>query len=170
MSTFYKNIALVLLFLVIMVLLFHAFNPMRQAVVEKVFSAFLDDVDAGKVNDVTIQGIELRGTYHTGKSFKVNLPPEYPELVKELRAKNVKIKAEPVKESGWTNFLFLWAPLILMGVWFMFILRNMQMGGNKALSFGKSKARVLSENTKKVTFNEVAGMDEAKVEVQEIIE
>ena len=170
MSTFYKNIALILLFLVIMVLLYHAFNPMRQAAVEQVFSAFLDDVDAGKVNDVTIRGIELRGTYHTGKSFKVNLPPEYPELVKELRAKNVKIKAEPVKESGWTNFLFLWAPLILMGVWFMFILRNMQMGGNKALSFGKSKARVLSENTKKVTFNEVAGMDEAKVEVQEIIE
>ncbi|HAS53396.1 MAG TPA: hypothetical protein DCS42_04285, partial [Nitrospiraceae bacterium] len=60
-------------------------------------------------------------------------------------AKGVKIKAEPVKESGWTNFLFLWAPMILIAVWFMFIIRNMQMGGNKAMSFGKSKARLLNE-------------------------
>jgi cell division protease FtsH len=109
------------------------------------------------------------GNYKTGKSFKTNLP-EYPDLVKDLRARGVKINAEPVKESAWYNFLVVWAPLILMAVWFMFIMRNMQMGGNKAMSFGKSKAKLLNESTKKVTFNEVAGMDEAKVEVQEIIE
>jgi cell division protease FtsH len=75
-----------------------------------------------------------------------------------------------MKESPWYNFLVIWAPLILMALWFLFIMRNMQMGGNKAMSFGKSKAKLLNESSKKVTFNEVAGMDEAKVEVQEIIE
>ena len=82
----------------------------------------------------------------------------------------MKINAEPVKESAWYNFLVVWAPLILMALWFLFIMRNMQMGGNKAMSFGKSKAKLLNESSKKVTFSEVAGMDEAKVEVQEIIE
>ena len=95
---------------------------------------------------------------------------DYPDLVKDLRARKVKIKSEPVKESPWYNFLMVWAPIILMAFWFMFIIRNMQMGGNKALSFGKSKAKLLNESSKKVTFSEVAGMDEVKVEVQEIIE
>jgi len=133
------------------------------------FSDVMDKIQNGEVNDVTIKGSEMFGNYKTGKSFKTNLP-EYPDLVKDLRARGVKINAEPVKESAWYNFLVVWAPLILMAVWFMFIMRNMQMGGNKAMSFGKSKAKLLNESTKKVTFNEVAGMDEAKVEVQEIIE
>ncbi len=170
MNPFYKNLALLLLFAVVAVLLLNIYGTGNQAALEVPFSEFIAKVNASEINDVTIQGHELRGTYATGKSFRVNLPPEYPDLVKDLMAKGVKIKAEPVKESGWTNFLFLWAPMILIAVWFMFIIRNMQMGGNKAMSFGKSKARLLNENTKKVTFSEVAGMDEAKVEVQEIIE
>ena len=129
----------------------------------------MDRIANGEVNDVTIKGTEMSGNLKTGKSFKTNLP-EYPDLVKDLRAKGVKINAEPIKESAWYNFLVVWAPLILMALWFMFIMRNMQMGGNKAMSFGKSKAKLLNETSKKVTFSEVAGMDEAKVEVQEIIE
>jgi cell division protease FtsH len=168
-SALYKNIALILLFVVVSVLVFNLFNPMSTTSVTIPFSDFLDKVDKGEVNDVTIKGLELSGNYKTGKSFKTMLP-DYPDLVKELRTKGVRINAEQVKESAWYNFLVVWAPLILMVFWFMFIVRNMQMGGNKAMSFGKSKAKLLNETTKKITFSEVAGMDEAKVEVQEIIE
>ncbi len=169
MTAFYKNLALILLFIMMAVLMMHFLSNPKPAAVETTFTDFLDKVEGGEVYDVTIQGSELRGTYTTGKSFKIVLPPEYPDLVKDLRAKKVKIKSELVKDSAW-NFIAVWAPFILMAVWFMFIIRNMQAGGNKALSFGKSKARLLSASTKKVTFSEVAGMDEAKVEVQEIIE
>jgi cell division protease FtsH len=168
-SAFYKNLALILLFVVVSVLIFNLFNPVNPTAVQIPFSDVMDKIQNGEVNDVTIKGSEMFGNYKTGKSFKTNLP-EYPDLVKDLRARGVKINAEPVKESAWYNFLVVWAPLILMAVWFMFIMRNMQMGGNKALSFGKSRAKLLNESTKKVTFSEVAGMDEAKVEVQEIIE
>jgi cell division protease FtsH len=154
---------------VVSVLIFNLFNPVNQAAIQIPFSDFLAKVEKGEVNDVTIKGAELTGSYKTGKSFKTNLV-DYPDLVKVLMAHGVKINAEPVKESAWYNFLVVWAPLILMAAWFMFIIRNMQMGGNKAMSFGKSRAKLLNESTKKVTFSEVAGMDEAKVEVQEIIE
>jgi cell division protease FtsH len=168
-SAFYKNLALILLFVVVSVLIFNLFNPVSQSTLQVSFSDVMDKISNGEVNDVTIKGAEMTGTFKTGKSFKTNLP-DYPDLVKDLRTKGVKINAEPVKESAWYNFLVVWAPLILMALWFLFIMRNMQMGGNKAMSFGKSKAKLLNESSKKVTFNEVAGMDEAKVEVQEIIE
>ncbi|HTG00159.1 MAG TPA: ATP-dependent zinc metalloprotease FtsH [Nitrospirota bacterium] len=169
MNAFYKNLALILLFIVVSVLIFNLFNPVSPSLVQIPFSDIMDKINNNEVNDVTIKGTEMTGNLKTGKSFKTNLP-EYPDLVKDLRAKGIKINAEPVKESAWYNFLVVWAPLILMALWFLFIMRNMQMGGNKALSFGKSKARLLNESSKKVTFSEVAGMDEAKVEVQEIIE
>ena len=165
----YKNIALILLFVVISVLVFNLFNPIAPTAMLLPFSEFMDKVEKGEVNDVTIKGNELAGNYKSGKSFKTVLP-DYPDLVKELRVREVKVNAEQIKESAWYSFLVVWAPLILMVFWFMFIVRNMQMGGNKAMSFGKSKAKLLNESSKKVTFSEVAGMDEAKVEVQEIIE
>ncbi len=169
MSAFYKNIALILLFVVVSVLIFNLFNPVTPSAIQIPFSDFLAKVKNDEVNDVTIKGAELNGTYKTGKSFKTNLI-DYPDLVKDLMGHGVKINAEPIKDSAWYNFLVVWAPLILMAAWFIFIIRNMQMGGNKAMSFGKSRARLLNESSKKITFNEVAGMDEAKVEVQEIIE
>ncbi len=169
MSAFYKNLALILLFVVVSVLIFNLFNPVSQSTVQISFSDFMAKVKNDEVNDVTFKGNELTGTYKTGKSFKTNLV-EYPDLVKELMGKGIKINSEPPKDSPWYNFLVVWAPLILMALWFLFIMRNMQMGGNKALSFGKSKAKLLNDSSKKVTFSEVAGMDEAKVEVQEIIE
>jgi cell division protease FtsH len=168
-NAFYKNLALILLFVVVSVLIFNLFNPVTQQALQIPFSEVMDKIAKDEVNDVTIKGPEMLGNLKTGKSFKTNLP-DYPDLVKDLRAKGVKINVEPLKESGWYNFLVVWAPLILMALWFMFIMRNMQMGGNKAMSFGKSKAKLLNESSKKVTFAEVAGMDEAKVEVQEIIE
>ena len=168
MGASYKNLALVLLFFVVSVLIFNLFTSVNPAVLQMPFSEVMDKIANNEVNDVTIKGPEMSGTLKTGKSFKTNLP-DYPDLVKDLRAKGVKINAEQMKESLWYNLL-AWAPMILMVAWFFFIMRNMQMGGNKAMSFGKSKAKLLNENAKKVTFNEVAGMDEAKVEVQEIIE
>jgi len=168
-NSFYKNLALILLFVVVSVLIFNLFNPVNTASEQLPFSSVMDKIANGDVNDVTIKGNEMSGNLKTAKSFRTNLP-EYPDLVKDLRAKGVKINVEPVKESAWYNFLVVWAPLILMALWFLFIMRNMQMGGNKAMSFGKSKAKLLNESSKKVTFSEVAGMDEAKVEVQEIIE
>jgi cell division protease FtsH len=168
-SAFYKNLALILLFVVVSVLIFNLFNPVSQSTIQMPFSDFMAKVKNDEVNDVTFKGTELIGTLKTGKSFKTNLV-EYPDLAKDLMAKGIKINSDPPKDSPWYNFLVVWAPLILMALWFLFIMRNMQMGGNKAMSFGKSKAKLLSESSKKVTFNEVAGMDEAKVEVQEIIE
>jgi cell division protease FtsH len=166
----YKNIALILLFVVVSVLVFNLFNPIGPAAMQIPFSDFLDKVEKGEVNDVTIKGLDVKGTYTTGKAFTTVLPLDYPDLVKNLRDRKVKINVEPVKESAWYSFLVVWAPLLLMVFWFIFIVRNMQMGGNKAMSFGKSRAKLLNESSKKVTFSEVAGMDEAKVEVQEIIE
>ena len=168
-NAFYKNMALIMLFVVVSVLIFNLFNPVSQTAVQIPFSDVMDKIAGNEVSDVTLKGAEMFGNYTTGKSFKTNLP-DYPDLVKDLRAKGVKINAEPMKEPAWYNFLVVWAPLILMALWFVFIMRNMQMGGNKAMSFGKSKAKLLNETAKKVTFNEVAGMDEAKAEVQEIIE
>ena len=166
----YKNIALILLFVVVSVLVFNLFNPIGPAAMQIPFSDFLDKVEKGEVNDVTIKGLDVKGTYTSGKAFTTVLPLDYPDLVKNLRDRKVKINVEPVKESAWYSFLVVWAPLLLMVFWFIFIVRNMQMGGNKAMSFGKSRAKLLNESSKKVTFSEVAGMDEAKVEVQEIIE
>jgi len=171
-NAFYKNLALILLFVVVSVLIFNLFNPVTQSTLQIAFSDVMDKIEKNEVNDVTIKGAEMFGNIKAEKGlkpFKTNLP-EYPDLVKDLRAKGVNINVEPVKESGWVNFLMVWGPMIIIALWFMFIMRNMQMGGNKAMSFGKSKAKLLNENAKKVTFNEVAGMDEAKVEVQEIIE
>jgi cell division protease FtsH len=166
----YKNIALILLFVVVSVLVFNLFNPIGPTAIHIPFSDFMDKVDKGEVSDVTIKGTDVKGTYTSGKAFTTVLPLDYADVVKDLRNKKVKINVEQVKESAWYNFLVVWAPLILMVFWFLFIVRNMQMGGNKAMSFGKSRARLLNESSKKVTFSEVAGMDEAKVEVQEIIE
>ena len=109
----YKNIALILLFIVISVLVFNLFNPIAPTAMLLPFSEFMDKVEKGEVNDVTIKGPELAGNYKTGKSFKTVLP-DYPDLVKELRGKGVKVNAEQVKESAWYNFLVVWAPLILM--------------------------------------------------------
>ena len=170
MNAVYKNIALILLFVVVSVLVFNLFNPIGPTAIHIPFSDFMDKVDKGEVSDVTIKGTDVKGTYTSGKSFTTVLPLDYADVVKDLRDKKVKINVEQVKESAWYNFLVVWAPLILMVFWFLFIVRNMQMGGNKAMSFGKSRARLLNESSKKITFSEVAGMDEAKVEVQEIIE
>jgi cell division protease FtsH len=134
-------------------------------------SEFLNDVDHSNVREVTINGQEVRGKYADGSAFHLTVPLNYPDMIKTLRDKNVNITIRDVSSGSWPlQLLGTWAPLILLAALWFFMIRQMQTGGNKALSFGKSRARLLSMQQKKVTFKDVAGVDEAKEELKEIIE
>jgi cell division protease FtsH len=144
-------------------------NSMKEADVS--FSQFMADVEAGKVKEVTITGTEVRGKLSDGTSaFKTTVPSNYPDMFKTLREKGVNINIKDVQSGSWPTWLLNFAPLILLGALWFIMIRQMQTGGNKALSFGKSRARLLSMQQKKVTFKDVAGVDEAKEELREIIE
>ena len=154
-----------------MILLFNLFSIPGQSPDEDIkFSDFISKVERGEITEVTIRGNNINGILKDGRSFKT-YAVEYPDLVDTLRKSNVTIVAKPPEDNPWyITFLFQWAPFILfIGLWF-FLMRQMQVGGNKALSFGRSRARLLTEDRKKVTFSDVAGIDEAKEEVVEIIE
>ncbi len=134
------------------------------------FSQFLNDVDQGQVKEVTITGQEVRGKYRNDNSgFHLTAPANYPDMIKMLRDKSVNISIRDINSGSWTWLINL-APLALLAALWFFMIRQMQTGGNKALSFGKSRARLLSMQQKKVTFKDVAGVDEAKEELKEIIE
>jgi cell division protease FtsH len=134
------------------------------------FSQFLSDVDQGNVKEVTITGMEVRGKYRNDNSvFHTTAYPNYPDMIKTLRDKGVSITIRDINSGSWTWLINL-APLALLAALWFFMIRQMQTGGNKALSFGKSRARLLSMQQKKVTFKDVAGVDEAKEELKEIIE
>ncbi len=135
------------------------------------FSQFLADMDQGRIKDVTVYGPEVHGSYKDQKAgFHTTVPPNYTDMYKGLREKGVNITVKDASGGGWPSWLFQILPLvIILGLWF-FMIRQMQSGGNKALSFGKSRARLLSLQQKKVTFKDVAGVDEAKEELHEIIE
>ncbi|PYS39384.1 MAG: cell division protein FtsH, partial [Acidobacteria bacterium] len=135
------------------------------------FSRFLQEIERGNVKDVTIADSDITGHLNgTGEPFKTVMPMDYPELINMLRDKQVQITGEKPSQSPWLAALVSWAPfLFLIGFW-IFFMRQMQSGGNKALSFGKSRARLLTAHQKKVTFKDVAGVDEAKEELQEIID
>jgi cell division protease FtsH len=164
-----KNIAFWLVLFVIFLLLFNVFSKQHGREPEIVFSDFLAAVDRGEVKEVTIQGHNIQGKYQNGERFRTFAPND-PELVKNLRDKKVTIAAKPEDESPWYMVLLVnWFPmLLLIGVW-IFFMRQMQVGGGKAMSFGKSRAKLLTENQHRVTFNDVAGVDEAKDELQEVI-
>ena len=135
------------------------------------FSQFMTDVDAGKVHDVTVDGQQVHGKFTDNSAFHTVAPPAYPDMIKSLRDKNVVVIIKDVNGGSWPlQLLGTWAPLILLGALWFFMIRQMQTGGNKALSFGKSRARLLSMQQKKVTFKDVAGVEEAKEELREIIE
>ena len=135
------------------------------------FSEFLSQVDQGNVSEVTMIGQEVRGKFKNDKaSFHTIAPSSYPDMIKELRDKGVNITVKDAQGGGWPTWLFNLAPFILLGALWFIMIRQMQTGGNKALSFGKSRARLLSMQQKKVTFKDVAGVDEAKEELKEIIE
>jgi cell division protease FtsH len=136
------------------------------------FSDFLAKVSADEVEEVTITGPEIVGTLKIGvdNKFRTYAPMQFEGLGNRLHDKGVRITAKPQTTSPWANLLYSWAPILLMIGFWIFIMRQMQSGGNKALSFGKSRAKLSSSSQKKVTFKDVAGVDEAKEELQEIIE
>jgi len=135
------------------------------------FSQFLSEVDQGNVSEVTITAQEVRGKFKDQSGFNTIAPANYPDMIKNLRDKGVNINIRDVTNGSWPlQLLGTWAPLILLAALWFFMIRQMQTGGNKALSFGKSRARLLSMQQKKVTFKDVAGVDEAKEELREIIE
>jgi cell division protease FtsH len=134
------------------------------------FSEFMTWVGAGSVAKVEIVGQDLTGTTKANETFHAYVPTQYDGLVNELMKANVQVNAKEPTASPWASLLLGWAPtLLIVGFW-LFFMRQMQSGGNKALSFGKSKAKLSSSSQKKVTFKDVAGVDEAKEELQEIIE
>jgi cell division protease FtsH len=131
----------------------------------------LNDADQGKISDVIVSGAEVTGHYRDDKNlFHTTIPGNYPDMYKTLRDHGVNITIKDQSQNQWLSLLISIAPFaLLLGLWF-FLLRQMQSGGNKAMSFGKSRARLLSMQQKKITFKDVAGVDEAKEELKEIIE
>ncbi len=169
MSQSSKHIALWLVLALVFLVIFSIFSKQHGRDPEIVFSEFMSSVDRGDVQEVVIQGHNIQGKYKNGERFRTFAPND-PELVKSLREKRVKIAAKPEEDSPWYMVLLLnWFPmLLLIGVW-IFFMRQMQVGGGKAMSFGKSRAKLLTENQHRVTFSDVAGVDEAKDDLQEII-
>jgi cell division protease FtsH len=145
----------------------NTFRPTEQAIP---FSEFVSRVDSGQVTEVTITGNEVTGMTKQNESFRTYAPNNYDQLVGKLLDHGVKVQAKEPTTSPWASLLYSWAPILLMIGFWIFLMRQMQSGGNKALSFGKSKAKLSSSSQKKVTFKDVAGVDEAKEELQEIIE
>ena len=171
MNSRVKNLLFWVVVGLFMILLFNLFSvPTHTPEEEVIFSEFMAQLDKGEVTKVIIKANHISAILKDGTRIRT-YSVEYPELVKVLRERNVQIEAKPPDENPWyITFLVTWGPFILfLGLWF-FLMRQMQIGGNKALSFGKSRARMLTEERKKITFNDVAGIDEAKEEVSEIIE
>jgi cell division protease FtsH len=171
MNSRVKNLLFWVVVGLFMILLFNLFTPPTHTPEEDViFSEFMAQLDKGEITKVIIKANHISAILKDGTRIRT-YSAEYPDMVKVLRERNVQIEAKPPDENPWyITFLVTWGPFILfLGLWF-FLMRQMQIGGNKALSFGKSRARLLTEERKKITFSDVAGIDEAKEEVSEIIE
>ncbi len=169
MNNFYKNISMWLIIGLAMILLFNMFKAPQTSMFEMGYTDFMAAVQSGDINNVTIQGNEITGKSN-GQPFKVITPDADNDLIPFLRENNVNIQVEKKPETPWyVTILVSWFPmLLLIGIW-IFFMRQMQASGGKAMSFGRSKHRVLNEETGKTTFNDVAGIDEAKEDLYEII-
>ena len=171
MNSRVKNLLFWVFVCLFMILLFNLFTVPNQHPEDPViFSELMSHLERGDVEKVVIKQNNISAILRDGTRIQT-YAVEYPDLVKVLREKSVQIEAKPQDDGPWyITFLLSWGPFILfLGLWF-FLMRQMQVGGNRALSFGKSRARMLTEEKKKITFADVAGVDEAKQEVVEIIE
>ncbi|HWB51967.1 MAG TPA: ATP-dependent zinc metalloprotease FtsH [Stellaceae bacterium] len=173
MNNFGKNLALWIVIGLLLVALFNLFQTSSNRGPQSTlaFSDFVTDVNRGQVTDVTIQGSNITGHFTDGRAFTTYSPND-PSLVNKLMDKGVRITAAPLDENVPSLFgiLVSWFPmLLLIGVW-IFFMRQMQGGGGRAMGFGKSRARLLTEKVGRITFEDVAGIDEAKQELEEIVE
>ncbi|MBI9089582.1 MAG: ATP-dependent zinc metalloprotease FtsH [Desulfobacterium sp.] len=171
MNQFYKNLSLWLVIVLMMVMLYNIFNQQHVAETSIGYSEFLAMVESDRVQSVVIQGQELYVTDNSGSRFSTFAPRDG-ELIKTLRNSGVAIKAKPPAESSWLmSIVVSWLPMIvLIGVWIFFMRQMQGGGGGKAMSFGKSRARLISDKGDKVTFDNVAGIDEAKEELTEVVD
>jgi len=170
MNNFSRSIALWLVLGLMFLLLFNIFSRQQTREPEEIFSDFLNRVEKGDVAEVTIQGNSIHYLTTSNDHYKTYSPTD-PDIVKSLRAKGIKIAAKPAEgDPWWMVALVQWFPMLLLVAVWIFFMRQMQIGGGKAMSFGKSRAKLLTENTHKVTFADVAGIDEAKEELEEIIQ
>jgi cell division protease FtsH len=171
LSQFYQKLALWLVFGLILIFMWSYFSRTGQPAQKILYSDFIEGVEKGRIHTVRIQGDRVTGEYDgTSERFTTYTLPDS-ELAPLLREHGVRIEVEPPETNSYLmQFLLSWAPvLLLIGLW-VFFMRQMQNGGSKALSFGKSRARLLSDQKTKATFDDVAGVDEAKVELEEIID
>ena len=170
MNPLQKNIALWLVISLVFVMIYHLFNQPKTAQTEIIYSEFLSSVEKSQISEVTIQGENITGKMTNGTYFKTYAPKD-PGVVAMLKEKGVRIAAKPAEDSPWyMTLLVSWLPmLLLIGVW-IFFMRQMQSGGGKAMAFGKSRARLVTDKSKKITFLDVAGIEEAKFELQEVID
>jgi cell division protease FtsH len=161
---------------VVLILIWQFAESLNGGGKELTYTEFLASANNSEVAEVTFTGVQIHGQYKQqpagvpSKNFYLTMPPGVDGLPDHLNDKGVTIKTRPETSGAWTSILVAWAPIILMVGFWVFIMRQMQSGGNKALSFGKSRAKLSSSTQKKVTFRDVAGADEAKDELQEIIE
>ena len=173
MNSNFRNFAIWVFILLLLLALFNLFqNPsVRVRGNEISFSQLLTDVEAGNVQDVTIAGSEITGHHTDGTTFQT-YAPEDPGLVDRLNRKGVKITAKPSEEEvpSLLGVLVSWFPMLLLVAVWIFFMRQMQSGGGRALGFGKSKAKLLTERHGRVTFDDVAGVEEAKEDLEEIVE
>ncbi|MBI5177641.1 MAG: ATP-dependent metallopeptidase FtsH/Yme1/Tma family protein [Nitrospinae bacterium] len=170
MSQFQKNLALWLVILLFMIALFNIFSKQPVVKSEVIYSEFTDAVDRGDVNEVKIQGHAIAGKFKNGKPFET-FAPDDAALLDMMRSKKVKITVLPPEQASWWMSIFIsWFPMLLLIVIWVFFMRQMQGGGAKAMSFGKSRAKLMVESKNKITFKDVAGVEEAKEELAEIIE
>ena len=167
---FYKNMALWVVILLMVLMLVTMLRQNQATPSEIPYSEFLSRVDAGDVESVTIEENHITGRMKSAGEFATYAPTLTEGLLTQLKEKNVQIAARPARESPlWQTILIYWFPFLLfIGLW-IFFLRQMQAGGGKAMSFGKARARLLTENQQRITFDDVAGVEESKVELEEII-
>jgi cell division protease FtsH len=167
---FYKNMALWVVILLMILLLVTMLRQTQAAPSEIPYSKFISHVEAGEVASVTIEEGRIEGRLTSGQAFTTYAPAVTDKLLDDLESKDVEVTARPARESPmWQQILIMWFPFILLiGLW-VFFMRQVQAGGGKAMSFGKSRARLLNESHNRVTFADVAGVEESKAELEEII-
>jgi cell division protease FtsH len=167
----YKNLGLWLVIFLVMIFLFHLFNQTKSTHKDITYSTFRQEVDQGAIKSVTLQGNRIKGMYVDGSGNFKTLSPQDPELIPTLMKHKVDVQVMPEDDNPWyLTAIISWLPMIFLIAIFVFFMRQMQAGGGKAMSFGKSRARLISESQNKITFQDVAGVEEAKEELKEIID
>jgi cell division protease FtsH len=168
-NQFYKNIALWLVISLVMIMLFNMMTEKDRGQQPISYTTFLAAIEEERVSEVTIQGSDIQGKFIDNTTFTTYAPDD-PELINMLRDRGVVIEAVPGEDASfWMTLLVSWGPILLLIAVWVFFMRQMQSGGGKAMSFGKSRAKLLSESQTKVMFSDVAGIDEAKDELEEVV-